>query len=211
MADDLGMALTNLLRKAEMAGDVDCLRDGVRIPGQPLMDLEVSRHLRAEKNERTPERAGHRNGYRARQWDTRVGTVELQVPGVWDGSFFPSLLEPRRRAERALVGVVQEAYVQGVSTRRPRYSRKEQTPGNGVSIERLSIQCQWRNAFLSVAIVNFRRARRTFPLRVHVRPGGAQGIRDCPHREPSFFGMGICNRSPFIVGNASRIPTNERA
>lgn len=118
MADDLRMALTNLLRKAEMAGDVDLLRDGVRILGQTLMDLEVSQHLRAEENERTPERAGHRNGYRARQWDTRVGTVELQVPRIRDGSFFPSLLEPRRRAERALVGVVQQAYVQGVSNRR---------------------------------------------------------------------------------------------
>lgn len=118
MADDLRMALTNLLRKAEMEGDVDFLRDGVRILGQSLMDLEVSQHLRAEKNERTPERTGQRNGYRPRQWDTRVGTVELRVPRVRDGSFFPSLLEPRRRAERALVGVVQEAYVQGVSTRR---------------------------------------------------------------------------------------------
>jgi len=118
MADGLRMALTNLLRKAEMAGDVDFLRDGVRILGQALMDIEVSQHVGAEKNERTPERSGHRNGYRSRQWDTRVGSVELQVPRVRDGSFFPSLLEPRRRAERALVGVIQEAYVQGVSTRR---------------------------------------------------------------------------------------------
>jgi transposase-like protein len=118
MADDLRMALTELLRKAEMTGDVDFLKDGVRIPGQTLMDLEVSQHLRAEKHERTAERTGQRNGYRPRQWDTRVGTIELQVPRVRDGSFFPSLLEPRRRAERALVGVVQEAYVQGVSTRR---------------------------------------------------------------------------------------------
>lgn len=70
------------------------------------------------KHARTPERTGQRNGYRERQWDTRVGTIELQVPRVRDGSFFPSLLEPRKRAERALVAVVQEAYVQGVSTRR---------------------------------------------------------------------------------------------
>jgi hypothetical protein len=62
MADDLRMALTNLLPKAEMEGDVDSLRDGVRIPRQSLMDLEVSRHLRAEKNERTRQRAGAR-GY----------------------------------------------------------------------------------------------------------------------------------------------------
>ena len=118
MADDLRMALTYLLRKAEMAGEVDFLREGVRILGQALMDLEVSQHFRAEKNERTSERTGQRKGYRPRQWDTRVGTVELQVPRVRDGSFFSSLLELRRRAERALVGVVQEAYVQGVSTRR---------------------------------------------------------------------------------------------
>src|SRR5439155_9289290 len=75
-------------------------------------------HVSAERHERTPERSGYRNGYRERPWDTRVGSIELQVPRVRDGSFFPSLLEPRRRAERALVAVVQEAYVQGISTRR---------------------------------------------------------------------------------------------
>jgi putative transposase len=118
MADDLRMALIELLRKAEVAQDTDFLREGVRVLSQALMELEVSQHLKAERYEHTSERTGQRNGYRERQWDTRVGTIELQVPRVRDSSFFPSLLEPRRRAEQALTAVVQEAYVQGVSTRR---------------------------------------------------------------------------------------------
>jgi len=118
MADDLRMALLELLRKAELEGDADFLRDGVRVLSHALMELEVSQHLGAERHERTPGRTGQRNGYRERSWDTRVGTMELRVPRVRDGSYFPSLLEPRKRAERALVAVVQEAYVQGVSTRR---------------------------------------------------------------------------------------------
>jgi putative transposase len=118
MADELRMALTELLRKAEVDGDADFLRDGVRALSEALMELEVTRHVGAERHARTVERTGQRNGYRERQWDTRVGSIELRVPRVRDGSFFPSLLEPRKRAERALVAVVQEAYVQGVSTRR---------------------------------------------------------------------------------------------
>ncbi len=118
MADDLRMALLALFRKAEVEPDVDFLREGVRVLAQALMELGVSQHGGAEKHQRTPERTGYRNGYRDRPWETRVGTIALRVPRVRDGSFFPSLLEPRRRAERALVAVVQEAYVQGVSTRR---------------------------------------------------------------------------------------------
>jgi transposase-like protein len=118
MADEMRMALLELLRKAELDGDADFLREGVRVLSQALLELEVTQHVGAERHERTPERTGQRNGYRERQWDTRVGTIELQVPRVRDGGFYPSLLEPRKRAERALVAVVQEAYVQGVSTRR---------------------------------------------------------------------------------------------
>jgi putative transposase len=118
VADGLRMALDEVVRKALEGGDADFLREGVRALAEGLMELEVSQHLGAGGHERTPERTGHRNGYRERQWDTRVGTVELRVPRVRDGDFFPSLLEPRRRAERALTAVVQEAYVQGVSTRR---------------------------------------------------------------------------------------------
>ena len=118
MADELRMALAELLRKAELERDADFLREGVRVLSQALMELEITQHVGAERHERTPERTGQRNGYRERTWDTRVGSLELRVPRVRDGSFFPSLLEPRKRAERALVAVVQEAYVQGVSTRR---------------------------------------------------------------------------------------------
>jgi putative transposase len=118
MADEMRMALETLLRKAHGEDDVDFLREGARVFGEALMELEVTRHVGAERHERTSERTGQRNGYREREWDTRVGTLELRVPRVRDGSYFPSLLDPRKRAERALVAVVQEAYVQGVSTRR---------------------------------------------------------------------------------------------
>lgn len=117
MAEELRMALVDVLRKAGVE-QADFLREGVRVLAQELMELEVAEQLGAERHERTAERTGYRNGYRERPWDTRVGTIELKVPRVRDGSFFPSLLEPRRRAERALVSVVQEAYVQGISTRR---------------------------------------------------------------------------------------------
>lgn len=118
MADETRMALAELLRKAEAEPGLDVLREGVRVLAEALMELEVLQHVGAERHERTPTRLGQRNGARDRQWDTRVGTVELRVPRVRDGSYFPTLLEPRTRGERALVAVVQEAYVSGVSTRR---------------------------------------------------------------------------------------------
>jgi putative transposase len=118
MASEISMALEELVRKAQLSEDVDFLREGVRALAEALMETEVTRHVGAGRYERTPERTGERNGNRERRWDTRVGSITLRVPRVRDGSYFPSLLEPRRRAERALVAVVQEAYVQGVSTRR---------------------------------------------------------------------------------------------
>lgn len=118
MAGDVRMALQELLRKVELDDEVDFLREGVRVLAQALMELEVSQQLGAERHERTASRTGQRNGYRERQWDTRVGSIDLRVPRVREGGFLPSLLEPRKRAERALVSVVQEAYVHGVSTRR---------------------------------------------------------------------------------------------
>ena len=118
MAEDR-MALLDTLRKATVEGDVDLLREGVRVLAQAIMEAEVSELTGVPKGQRDPEcRLTSRNGYRDRRWDTRVGTIELAIPRVRDGSYFPSLLEPRRRAERALLAVIQEAYVLGVSTRR---------------------------------------------------------------------------------------------
>jgi putative transposase len=106
------------LCKIGMEKDCDFLRESVRAVAQALIEFEAMQRIGAAAYERTPERLTYRNGYRARQWDTRVGTVNLNIPKLRQGSFFPSLLEPRRRAERALVSVVQEAYVHGVSTRK---------------------------------------------------------------------------------------------
>src|SRR5579883_1298262 len=118
MADELRMTLLETLRKAGVDQDIDFLREGVRVLAEAVMDAEVTQQLRAAPHERTPERTGQRNGHRERQWDTRVGSITLPVPRVRDGSYYPTLLEPRRRAERAVLAVVQEADVQGVSTRR---------------------------------------------------------------------------------------------
>ncbi len=118
MTDQLSIGLTKLLRKTQIAEDVDFLREGMRVFSEAVMELEVTQHVGAPRHARTPERTGQRNGYRERRWDTRVGTIDLQVPRVRDGSYFPALLDPRRQTERALVAVVQEAYVHGVSTRR---------------------------------------------------------------------------------------------
>src|ERR671917_1429069 len=157
MADELRLALTEVLRKAGV-DQADFLREGVRVLAQELMELELAEHVGAERHERTAERRGYRNGYRERPWDTRVGSIELQVPRVRDGSFFPSLLEPRRRAEKALVAVVQEAYVQGVSTRR--VDDLVQALGmTGISKSQVSRLCQ----ALDGEVERFRTRRREGP------------------------------------------------
>ena len=118
MADD-SMAVLDSVRKATEEGDGDFLREAVHLLAQGVMEAEVTELTGVAKGERAPDRRlTSRNGYRERRWDTRAGTIELSIPRVRDGSYFPSLLEPRRRAERALPAVVQEAYVLGVSTRR---------------------------------------------------------------------------------------------
>jgi putative transposase len=110
--------LLELLRKRAMDADMDFLREAMGVLVQAIMEAEVVGKTGAGYGERTADRVTQRNGYRLRPWDTRVGTLDLHIPKLREGSYFPSLLEPRRRSERALLSVVQQAYVEGVSTRR---------------------------------------------------------------------------------------------
>jgi putative transposase len=80
------------------------------------MDFEIEQRTGAAYGERTDDRASSRNGYRERLWETRAGSIDLRIPKLRRGSYFPGFLEPRRTAEKALIAVVQEAYIQGVST-----------------------------------------------------------------------------------------------
>ena len=113
MTDEI-MTLRTLLEKSS---DADLLREMIGFTAQRLMELEVEGLTGAAYGEKSPERFVQRNGYRDRMWETRAGTVELRIPKLRKGSYFPGFLEPRRLAEKALAAVVQEAYVHGVSTR----------------------------------------------------------------------------------------------
>jgi putative transposase len=108
------MSLRCLIEKTP---DADLLREMIGFAAQRLMELEVGELTGAAYGEKDPERLAQRNGYRSRDWETRAGTVELRIPKLRRGSYFPGFLEPRRMAEKALTAVIQEAYIQGVSTR----------------------------------------------------------------------------------------------
>lgn len=118
MTDEMSVALLEYMRKVGLGLEPDFLREAIRVMSEALMELEVSQKTGAVRYERSAERTTYRNGYRERTWATRVGDIGLRIPKLREGSYFPSLLEPRRRAEQALVAVIQQAYIQGVSTRK---------------------------------------------------------------------------------------------
>src|SRR6201746_2919331 len=112
------MTVAEVVREVLRDEHADVIRESVRAVAQELMEAEVSELIGAARGERSEDRATHRNGYRPRRGDTRAGEIELQISKIRQGSYFPSFLQPRKRSEQALVAVVQQAYVCGVSTRR---------------------------------------------------------------------------------------------
>jgi len=209
MATVDSMALLELLQKCGMDGDVDFLREATRTLVQALMDAEVSAQIGAERHERSPDRQTQRNGYRQRDWDTRVGTLSLNIPKVRKGTYFPSLLAHRKRSEQALLSVVQEAYVHGVSTRKVDDLVKAMGI-DGISKSEVSRMCQ----DLDVGVKSFRERRfethypyvwldATFPK---VREGGrvmsmalviAIGVKETGEREVLGFDLGLSEEGAF--------------
>ena len=171
-------ALSDLLASLQAGGDLDFMREAMQLVLQALIDLEAEQQIGAARYERADTRTTHRNGTRARLLSTKAGDVELAIPKLRHGSFYPSLLEPRRRIDRALWAVIMEAFVHGVSTRKVDDLVQALGIDAGVSKSQVSRIC----AELDGAVAEFRERRlgsRRVPLRVLRRH-----LREGPRRRP---------------------------
>lgn len=148
-------ALTELLDALRSGGDLDFMREAMRLVLQALIDLEATEKIGADRYERADTRTTHRNGSRPRLLSTKAGDVELAIPKLRHGSFFPALLEPRRRIDRALWAVIMEAFVHGVSTRKVDDLVAALGIDAGVSKSQVSRIC----AELDQAVAEFRERR----------------------------------------------------
>ena len=205
MTEDM-MALRGLMEKS---ADADLLREMIGFAAQRLMELEVTAKTGAAFGEKSGERLAQRNGYRERDWETRAGTVELRIPKLRTGSYFPGFLEPRRLAEKALTAVIQEAYVQGISTRSVDELVRAMG-GSGVSKSQVSRLCEeidekvqaflarpiegdWPYLWIDATYVKVRQAGRVVSVAVTV----AVGANTDGRREVLGLGVGPSEAETF--------------
>src|SRR5678815_1145357 len=145
-------ALNELLEALRAGGDLDVIRQALTLVLQALIETEAAQHIGARPYERSEQRTAHRNGTRSRLLSTKAGDVELRIPKLREGSFFPARLEPRRRIDRALLAVIMEAYVHGTATRKVAGRVKAVGVDAGISKSEVSRIC----AELDAEVAGFR-------------------------------------------------------